>query len=130
MVRLQKDIDDYRAELELTRTQTRPRPPRRAGFTSMPVPRFLGKSNWEQYRQVFEAVVCSNGWDDVTAALQLLSHLDGDALNVALLVPESRRVVPGFLIKSLSDHYSSPGRLAEYKRQFQRALRRPGDFCH
>ena len=85
------------------------------------------QSNWEQYRQVFEAIVCSNGWDDVTAALQLLSHLDGDALNVALLVPESRRVVPGFLIKSLSDHYSFPGRLAEYKRQFQRAFRRPGD---
>ena len=49
-----------------------------------------------------------------------------DALNVALLVPESRRVVPGFLMKSLSDHYSSPGRLAEYKRQFQRTSRRPG----
>ena len=76
---------------------------------------------------MFEAIVCSNGWDDVTAALQLLSHLDGDALNMALLVPESRRVVPGFLIKSLSDHYSSPGRLAEYKRQFQWAFRRPGD---
>ena len=70
---------------------------------------------------------CSNVWDDVTAALQLLSHLDGDALNVAFLVPESRRVVPGFLIKSLSDHYNSPGRLAEYKRQFQWAFRRPGD---
>ena len=69
----------------------------------------------------------SKGWDDVTAALQLLSHLDGDALNVALLVPESRRVIPGFLIKSLSDHYNSPGRLAEYKHQFQRAFRRPGD---
>ena len=76
---------------------------------------------------MFEAIVCSNGWDDVTAALQLLSHLDGDALNVALLVPESRRVVPGFLVKSLSDHYNAPGRLAEYKRQFQRAFRRPGD---
>ena len=76
---------------------------------------------------MFEAILCSNGWDDVTAALQLLSHLDGDALNVALLVPESRRVVPGFLIKSLSDHYSSPGRLAEYKRQFQKTFRRPGD---
>ena len=123
VVRLQKDIDDYRAELELTRTQTLAV----VGFTSTPVPRFSGKSNWEQYRQVFESIVCSNGWDDVTAALQLLSHLDGDALNVALLVPESRRVVLGFLIKSLSDHYSSPGRLAEYKRQFQRALRRPGD---
>ena len=70
--------------------------------------------NWEQYREVFEAIVSSNGWNDVTATLQLLSHLHEDALNVALLVPESRRVVPGFLIKSLSDHYSSPGRLAEY----------------
>ena len=36
-------------------------------------------------------------------------------------------MVPVFLIKSLSDHYSSPGRLAEYKRQFQRASRRPKD---
>ena len=71
--------------------------------------------------------MCSNGWDDVTAALQLLSHLDGDALNVALLVPESQRVVPGFLINSLSDHYNSPGRLVEYKRQFQRVTRQPGD---
>ena len=68
-----------------------------------------------------------NGCDSVTAALQLLSHLDGDALNVALLIPESQLVLPGFLVKSLSDHYSSPGRLAEYKRQFQRAFRRPGD---
>ena len=36
-------------------------------------------------------------------------------------------MVPGFLIKSFSDHYNAPGRLAEYKRQFQRAFRRPGD---
>ena len=76
---------------------------------------------------MFEAIVSSNGWDGVTAALQLLSHLDGDALNFTLLVPESRRVVPGFLIKSLSDHYNAPGRLAGYKRQFQQAFRRPGD---
>ena len=104
------------------------RPPRRSGFTKTPVPRYSGKSNWEQYREVFEAIVCSNGWDDVTAALQLLSHLDGDALNVTLLVPESRRVVPGLLIKSLSDHYTSPVHLAEYnRRQFQRVVRRRGD---
>ena len=32
-----------------------------------------------------------------------------------------------FFIKSLSEHYNAPGRLAEYKRQFQRAFRRPGD---
>ena len=76
---------------------------------------------------MLEAIVCSNGWDDVTAALQLLSHLDGDALNVALLVPESQRLLPGFLVKSLSVHYSFPGWLAEYKRQFKRASRGPGD---
>ena len=125
VVRLQQDIADYRKELKLNRTQTpavSTRPPKRSGFTSTSVPRFSGKSNWEQYRQVFEAIVHSNGWDNVTAALQLLSHLDGDALNVALLVPESQRVLPGFL-----DHNSSPGWLAEYKRQFQRAFRRPGD---
>ena len=71
--------------------------------------------------------MCLNGWEDVTAALQLLSHLDGDALNVALLVPESQRAVPEFLINSLSDHYNSPGRRAEYKRQFQRVVRRSED---
>ena len=38
---------------------------------------------------MFAAIVCSNGWDGVTVALQLLSHLDGDALNVALLMPAS-----------------------------------------
>ena len=130
VIQLQKDVDDCRTELELARRHTPAvtlRPPRRSGFTSTPVPRYSGKSNWEQYREVFESIVRSNGWDDVTAALQLLSHLDGDALNVDLLVLESRRVVPGFLIKSLSDHCNAPGRLAEHKRQFQRAFRRPGD---
>ena len=34
---------------------------------------------------------------------------------------------PGFLIESPSEHYNAPGRLAEYKRQFQWAVRRPGD---
>ena len=33
----------------------------------------------------------------------------------------------GLLMKSLSEHYGSPGRLAEYKRQFRRAFRRPDD---
>ena len=47
--------------------------------------------------------MCSNGWDGVTAALQLISHLDGDALNVTLLMPESQQVVPGVLMNSLSE---------------------------
>ena len=47
VIRLQKEIDDYRTELELMRKQTpvvAPRRPRRSGFTSTPVPRFSGKS--------------------------------------------------------------------------------------
>ena len=36
-------------------------------------------------------------------------------------------MVPGFLIKSLSDHCNAPGCLAGYKCQFQRAFRRLGD---
>ena len=31
------------------------------------------------------------------------------------------------LLKTLSAHYSSPGRLAKYKRQFERTTRPPGD---
>ena len=114
VIQLQKDLDDCRTEFETTRKLTpaiNRRQPRQEGFTSTPVPIYSGKSNWQQYCEIFEAIVCSNGWDDVTAALQLPSHLDGDALNGALLVPESQR--PGFLTNSLSDHYNSPGRLAE-----------------
>ena len=33
----------------------------------------------------------SNGWTDGTAALQLFAHLDGEALNVALLMPKEER---------------------------------------
>ena len=36
-------------------------------------------------------------------------------------------MAPGFFMKSLSEHYNTPERLAECKRQFQRAFRRPGD---
>ena len=60
-------------------------PSKPVAFTSTKVPKFSGVTSWIQYRQVFDAIVRSNGWDDVTVALQLLSHLEGDALNVALL---------------------------------------------
>ena len=33
---------------------------------------------------MFDAIVQLNGWDDATIGLQLLYHLEGDALNVAL----------------------------------------------
>ena len=57
--------------------------------------------------------MASNGWDELTAALQLIAHLDGEALNVVLLVPEDQRRRPGVLVETLTAHYTSPGRLAK-----------------
>ena len=85
VARMQHDL----AENRLLRTPRVPpvvRTSRQAAFTTTKVPRFGGTTSWEQYRQVFDAIVFSNGWDNETAALQLFSHLEGDALNEALLV--------------------------------------------
>ena len=76
---------------------------------------------------MFDAIVLSNGWDDATAALQLLSHLQGDALSVALLMPMPRRASRKELTDALSSHYGSPGRLASYRRQFDNTERKPGE---
>ena len=130
VLKLQKDLEEAKAEsiyLRASRLATPVGTPNRPRFTSTPVPRYARGSNWDQYREVFEAIVCSNGWDEITAALQLVVHLDGEALNVALLVPESQRVLSGVLLKTLSAHYASPGRLVKYKRQFERMTRPPGD---
>ena len=93
-------------------------------FTSTKVPKFASVTGWEQYRQVIDAIVLSNGWDDATAALQLLSHLEGDALNVALLVQETRHATRVGLVGALTAHYGSPGRLADYRRQFEKTTRK------
>ena len=75
---------------------------------------------------MFEAIVRSNGWDNDTAALQL-SHLEGDALNVAHLVPLARGLPRSGLVAALTVHYGSPGRLADYRRQFERTTRTVGE---
>ena len=76
---------------------------------------------------MFDAIVLSNGWDDATAALQLLSHLQDDALSVALLIPMPRRASRKELTDALSSHYGSPGRLASYRREFDKTVRKPGE---
>ena len=42
---------------------------------------------------MFDTIAKWNGWDDEMAALQLFAHLEGDALNVALLIPEDQWVL-------------------------------------
>ena len=124
---LQLEVEALKCEqlgqLTLTR-QISPVRSKLAVLTSTKVPKFSGVTSWDQYRQVFDAIVWSNGWDDATVALQLLSHLDGDALNVALLVPEVKRTTRDGLIRALTEHYGPPGRLAYYRPQFERTGRK------
>ena len=93
VLRMQRDLEDLQAENRFLRT---PNPPavvpllRQAALKTTKVPWFNGSTSWEQYQQVFDAIALSNGWGDATAALQLLSQLQGDALNVALLIPMPR----------------------------------------
>ena len=72
-------------------------------------------------------IVWSNGWDNDTVALQLFSYLEEDALNVAHLVPLPRRQSRSGLLDALTAHYGSPGRLEDYRRQFERTIRTVGE---
>ena len=73
---MQRDLAILRDENRTLRTPATSQviqAPRRAALTTTEVPRFDGTTTWEQYHQVFEAIVRSNGWDNDTAALQLFS---------------------------------------------------------
>ena len=59
--------------------------------------------------------------------LQLLSHPEGDALNVALLVLEVKRATRAGLVGALTEPSGSPGRLADYRRQFEKTIRQEGE---
>ena len=48
-------------------------------------------------------------------------------MNVALLVPAPRRVSRVGLVDALTVHYGSPGRLADYRRQFEKTTRTAGE---
>ena len=68
---------------------------------------------------------CEIKWSEETAALQLFAHLEGEALDVALLLPQEKRETWIGLVNGLSAYYSSPGRLAVFRRRFESAFRRP-----
>ena len=128
--RMQRDLEDLQAENRFLRTPRAPVPVplvRQAALTMTKVPWFNGSTSWEQYQQVFDAIVLSNGWGDATAALQLLSHLQDDALSVALLIPMPLRASRKELTDALSSHYGSPGRLANYRREFDKTVRKRGE---
>ena len=96
-------------------------------FTNTAVPRFDGGGYWQQHLQIVQAIVKSNGRSEETAALQLFGHLDGEALNVALLMPVEEREKWEDLSNGFSEYYNSPGRLiAVFRRRFESTSCRPG----
>ena len=97
---------------------------RPARFTNTAVPQFDGTFCWHQHQHVFNVIAKSNGWDDKTAALQLFAHLEGEALNVTLLMPEDKHATQEGLSEVLSEYYNSPGRLAIFRRTFDSVVRR------
>ena len=128
--RMQRDLEELQSENRFLRTPRASRPVplvRQAALTTTKVPWFNGSTSWEQYLQVFDAIVLSNGWGDATAALQLLSHLHDDALSVALLIPMPLQASRRELTDALSSHYGSPGRLANYRREFDKTVRKKGE---
>ena len=104
-----------------TATKALPVQSKPAAFTSTKVPKFSEVTSWDQYRQVFDAI-CSVKWVgrryDCTATA---------SWNVALLVPEAKRVMRAGLVGALTEHYRSPGRLADYRRQFEKMVRHEGE---
>ena len=73
------------------------------------------------------AIAKPNGWYEEMAVLQLFAHLKGNALTVALLIPEDKRATLAGLSQVLSDYYNSPGRLELYRRKFVDVLRQDGE---
>ena len=95
-------------------------------FKNAAVPRFDGDGCCQQHLQILYAIAKSNGWTDETVALQLFAHLEGEALNVALLMLEGEHANREGLSQGLSNYYNSPGRLAVFRRKFGSVTRRTG----
>ena len=96
-------------------------------FTDTEVPVFSGgEEGWYRHIHIVQAIIKSNGWSEETAALQLIVHLKGEALDVALLLKKKVRETWAGLVQGLTAYYQSPGRLAGLRRQFAGALRHPG----
>ena len=128
VIKLQKYFDDCRTEFELARKHTPAvdlrdrRDSCRHQFHDTQGSR-IGNSTVRSLKPLCVQTVWTMSRRPCSCSL-IWTEMHSTSL---LLIPESRRVVPGFLIRSLSDHYNSPGLLAEYKRQFQRVVRRPRD---
>ena len=85
--RMQRDFEDLQTQNQFLRTPRAPGPVplvRQAVLTTTKVPWFNGSTSWEQYQQVFDATVLSNGWEDATAAVKAFGDI-GQTVRLRLI---------------------------------------------
>ena len=122
VARMQQDLANLRAEYRLLRTPVVPpvvHTSQHAAFTTTKVPRFGGTTSSEQNRQVFDVI--RNG--GATTALSL----GGRRTEHGPVVPMAHRTSRTGLVDAWSAHYGLPGRLADYRRQFEKTTRSAGE---
>ena len=95
---------------------------KRRRFTNTALPVVSGAECWFQHFHIVQAIVKSNVGQRRLQRFSC-SHLKGEALNVALLLPRERRESWTGLVSGLSAYYQSPGRLAVLRRRFESAFR-------
>ena len=103
-------------------------------FTNMVVRRFDGGGCWQQHLQICQAIRKSNGWTDRTAVLQMFAHLEGEALNVALLMPGGRAGELGLPFTGPFRLLQLPGETgsvpAAFRERYSPTGNGPGNACH
>ena len=92
------------------------RAPRQAAFTMTKVPRLDGTSSWEQYKQVFDAIVRSNGWDNMIQRCCRCSHI---WRGMQVRNNQYRQTTP---TKRIQRHNTRQGNTQEHRREVTQSL--------
>ena len=80
-----------------------------------PIQRFNNKSlNWPAWFRHFRAVADVHGWDKNQRALQLVSHLDETAMNVAQELGDDELYDYDILVKLLGDRFDPASRVSAF----------------
>ena len=75
---------------------------------------------------IYKFLMPYDGWMDEMAALQLFAHLEGEALNVALLMSKEESANWKGLLQGLSNYCNSLKRLTVFRRKFESVTHRAG----
>ena len=88
------------------------------------IPDFMGR-NWPAYKNQFEAIASSQGWNDVTKAAVLRNHLQGDAANI-LSDPACLKWSYAKLVEQLEMRHGKTKNPGDIQKELLSMYRKPG----